>query len=129
MERKKLGKNMESRLPVLFLLKCLLFSYILTGGLLLLLALLVYRFSLSEKAVSLMIIAIYIGTTFVTGFITGKKLKTRKFLWGLLMGSAYFLVLAVLSMVVNHSFSEVAANFLTVLVMCAGSGMLGGMVS
>lgn len=119
----------EGRLPILFLLKCLLFSYILTGALLLLLALFVYRFGLSEKTVSLIIIGIYIGTTFCAGFITGKKLKTRKFLWGLLMGTAYFVVLAILSLAVNHSLGEMGSNVFSVLVMCAGSGMLGGMVS
>lgn len=111
----------------LFLLKCLLFSYILTGGLLLLLALLVYRFDLSEKTVSLVIIFIYIAATFFAGFITGKKQKTKKYLWGLLMGSLYFLVLLTISLAVNHSFSEVAPNFLTVFALCAGGGMLGGM--
>lgn len=110
-------------------LKYLLFSYIITGGLLLLLALLVYRFGLSERMVSIAVIAIYIGTTFFAGFLIGKKQKTRKFLWGLMMGGLYFLVLVVLSLAVNHSFKEVASNFFSVLVLCAGSGMLGGMLS
>ncbi len=114
---------------VKFLLKYLLFAYILTGGLLMLLALMVYRFSLSEKIVSIVIIGIYIGATFFAGFATGKKLKTQKYLWGLLIGGMYFLVLIILSLVVNHSFKDVASNFVTVLMMCAGSGMLGGMVS
>lgn len=126
---KRSGKKIEEGIPVLFLLKCLLFSYILTGGLLMLLALLVYRFGLSEKIVSIAIIAIYIGATFFTGFVTGKKLMSRRFLWGLVMGSAYFLVLVILSIAVNHSFKDVASNFFTVMVMCAGSGMLGGMLS
>ena len=94
-----------------------------------LLALFVFRFGLSEKAVSLVIIGIYIGVTFLAGFITGKKLKTRKFMWGLIVGSLYFLVLIVLSLAVNHSFKDVATNFFSVLIMCAGSGMLGGMLS
>lgn len=126
---KRADKKKEDSLPILFLLKCLLFSYILTGGLLMLLALLVYRFSLSEKIVSIAIIAIYIGSTFFAGFVTGKKMMTKKFLWGLIVGSMYFLVLVILSIAVNHSFEDVASNFFTVMVMCAGSGMLGGMLS
>ncbi len=122
-------REMESGLPILFLLKCLLFSYILTGGLLMLLALLVFRFSLSENIVSIAIIVIYIGATFFAGFVTGKKLKNRKFMWGLLMGSLYFIVLVILSLAINHSFKDVTTNFFTVMVMCAGSGMLGGMLS
>lgn len=126
---KRVEKRMEEGIPILFLLKCLLFSYILTGGMLMLLALLVYRFSLSEKIVSVAIIAIYIGATFFAGFVTGKKLMSKKFLWGLVMGSMYFFVLVILSITINHSFKDVASNFFTVMVMCAGSGMLGGMLS
>lgn len=130
MEREsRVKKEVQGGLPILFLLKCLLAAYILTGGLLMLLALLVYRFGLGEKLVSIVIIGIYIGATFFAGFVAGKKIGTRKFLWGLLMGAMYFLVLVVLSLTVNHSFKDVATNFFTVLVLCAGSGMLGGMLS
>ncbi len=113
----------------LFILKTLLFSYILTGGFLLLLALLLYKFSLSEKIVSVCIIGIYIIASLFSGFVTGKKMGNRKFLWGLLMGGLYFLVLVAVSLAVNHSLKDVAANFFTVLALCACSGMLGGMVS
>ncbi len=130
MERARdIMKREEGGLPLLFLLKTLLIAYILTGALLLLLALFVYRFRLSEKTVSLVIIGIYIATTFLAGFTTGKKLKTKKFLWGLLIGFAYFVVLAILSLIVNHSMGDMGSNVFSVLVMCAGSGMLGGMVS
>lgn len=113
----------------LFLLKCLSFAYILTAVLLALLALLVYRFALSEKLVNLVIIAIYVGTTFFGGWMAGKRLQRRRFLWGLLVGSLYFVVLAILSLIVNHSFQDIAVNFLTTLALCAGGGMLGGMFS
>lgn len=125
--RKEAGEEMP--VLILILLKALLFAYILTTGLLLLLALLVYRFGWSEKFVSLLIIGIYTGVTFVSGFVTGKRLRTRKFIWGLLAGTLYFLVLVILSLAVNHSFKDVTTNFLSVLVLCAGSGMLGGMLS
>lgn len=114
---------------MLFCFKSLLFSYILTGLLLLLLALLLYKLQLSEKIVSACIILIYIGANFFGGFVTGKKMQNRKFLWGLGMGAAYFLVLAVVSVAVNQSFKDVASNFFLTLTICAGSGMLGGMLS
>lgn len=114
---------------ILFCLKSLLFSYILTGLLLLLLALLLYKLQLSETIVSICIIGIYIAANFFSGFVTGKKMQNRKFLWGLGMGAAYFLVLAVISLIVNQSFKDVASNFFLVSAICAGSGMMGGMVS
>ena len=111
-----------------FILKCLLLSYLLTTGLLLLLALMLYRFGLSEKIVSVCIVAIYIIVTFFAGFLTGKREGSRKYLWGLLLGSLYFIVLLIVSLIVNHGMSA-AGNFFTVRILCAGSGMLGGMVS
>ncbi len=119
--------NISSRLT--FILKCLLFAYLLTTGFLLLLALLLYRFGLSEKIVSVCIIAIYIIVTFFAGFLTGKREGNRKFLWGLMMGGLYFLILVIVSLIVNHGLSGISGNFFTVLILCAGSGMLGGMVS
>ena len=88
MDKEKGGKP-------LYLLKCLLIAYILTAGLLFLLALLVYKLHISEKMVSAIVIVIYIAVNFTAGFFTGKHMQTRKFLWGLLMGTAYFVVLAI----------------------------------
>ena len=127
-EESRMG-NMFSGEGILFMMKCLLFSYVLTAGLLLLLALLLYRFSLQENVVNIGIIAIYIAVTFLAGLIVGKRAESRKFLWGLWMGVMYFAVLALVSLAVNRSIADVATNFATVFALCAGSGMLGGMVS
>lgn len=127
MNESRQGKFGE--IPMLFLLKSLLFSYILTGGLLLLLALLLYKVGLSQKVVSICIIVVYVLATFFAGFITGKKMKSRKFLWGALMGVMYFLVLAAISLAVNRQPGILTNSFLTTLVLCSGGGMLGGMLS
>lgn len=119
--------NLSSRLT--FIMKCLLISYLITTGLLLFLALMLYRFNLSEKIVSICIIAIYIIVTFLAGFLTGKREGNKKFLWGLLIGTLYFAILIVISLIVNHGMNAVSGNFFTVLALCAGSGMLGGMLS
>lgn len=108
--------------------KCLLLSYVLTVLLLLLLALLLYRLDLAVKIVSVGIIVIYVAASFLAGFLAGKKMGSRKFLWGLIMGSVYFLVLALISMAANQSAAGVTDNFLKVYIICAGSGMLGGML-
>lgn len=112
-----------------FILKSLLISYLFTAGLLLLLALMLYRFSLTEKVVSLSITIIYILVTFLAGFLAGKKEGSKKFLWGLLMGCLYFLVLTAVSFAVNHGAVNLSSSFFTVLILCSGSGMLGGMLS
>lgn len=119
--------NLSSRIT--FILKCLLIAYLLTAGLLLLLALMLYRFDLSERIVSTCIIGIYIIVTFLAGFLSGKREGSKKFLWGLLMGGLYFIILIVVSLAVNHGMGDVSGNFFTVLILCCGSGMLGGMIS
>lgn len=124
-----MGKKEIYLEKVVFITKCMLVAYILTAGLLLLLAFMLYRFGLSEKVVSLCIIGIYIVVTFAAGLIAGKRAGKRKFLWGLVMGIAYYVVLVIVSMIVNRGLQDVAGNMTTVFFLCAGSGMLGGMIS
>ena len=50
-------------------------------------------------------------------------------MWGLLMGIAYFVVLAVVSLAVKKSPDTLGNSFFTTLALCAGGGMLGGMIS
>lgn len=119
---------LKENFQVLFFLKCLLFSYILTVGLLLLLALFLYRFGLQEKTVSIAIIFIYIAANLLGGLIAGKKMGSRKFLWGLLCGCLYFVILLAVSFAVDRSVEGISGNLITSFLICAGSGMLGGML-
>ena len=114
---------------LIFVTKCMLAAYVLTAGFLLLLAFMLYRFGLSEKVVSLCIIGIYIAVTFAVGLIAGKRAGKRKFLWGLAMGITYYVILVIVSLIVNRGLQDISGNMLTVFVLCAGSGMLGGMIS
>ena len=53
-----MGKKDFYMEKAVFMIKCMLGAYILTAGLLLLLAFMLYRFGLSEKVVSVRIIAV-----------------------------------------------------------------------
>ena len=79
----------------------------MAGALLLLLALLLYRMQLSAQAVSIGILVIYAVTAGLSGWLAGKGMRDRRFLWGLLTGSLYFCVLAALTLIVNHGFQDV----------------------
>lgn len=114
---------------IVSLLQSLLAGYLLTGGALLLLALLLYRFHLSEAVVTVSIIIIYIISTFLAGFITGRKIGNKKFLWGLAVGISYFLVMLLISLFVNHQIEDTGSGLLTTILLCGGAGMLGGMLS
>ena len=128
MERMERNSGTES-IPGAFFLKSLLFYYILTAVLLALLAFLLFRLGLGEKTVTIAITVIYVAATFIGGFITGKRMGSRKFLWGLLLGCAYFLVLAAVSLWAGKGNIQLGTSFFTTLALCAGGGMLGGMVS
>lgn len=111
------------------ILKSLLCAYVLTGILLLILAGLLYKLNLDEGKVTAGIIVIYVLSTFAGGFIAGKLLKERKFLWGLTVGILYFGLLLLVSLGLYRSLQGGGADIMTTFLMCAGGGMLGGMVS
>lgn len=109
--------------------KVLVAAYALTAVLLLLLAFGVYKMGIPEKVVAIAIVLIYILSCLLAGFLIGKVQRNKKFLWGLLMGSVYFVVLLILTGIMNKGVSEIASDAGTTLFICLGSGMLGGMIS
>ena len=110
-------------------LKSLLASYIVTGILLLLLTFLVYKFELDEQVVVGGIVAIYVISTFLGGFIIGKLTGVKKFLWGMVLGAIYVLLLFLISYGVYREFNTNGLNVVTTVVLCVGGGTLGGMLS
>lgn len=111
------------------ILKSLLCAYVITGILLLILTGLLYKMNLDEGKVTAGIIVIYVVSTFAGGFIAGKLMRERKFLWGLTVGVLYFALLLFVSLGIYRSVQGNGADTLTTFLMCAGGGMLGGMIS
>lgn len=114
--------------PVFFL-KIFAFSYVLTALFLMVLALLLYKFRLGEMVVNIGVILIYIIVCFLSGFITGKRMGNRRFIWGLIVGMGYFAILALLSLALKKEVGQLSGSFMSTMFLCAGSGMLGGMLS
>lgn len=112
-----------------WILKSLLLAYALTGILLLALAMLLYKLDMDEKAVSAGIVAIYITATLMGGLAIGKMAKTRKFLWGLIVGILYFALLVLITMGVYRTLDGAVAGLVTTFLLCAGGGTIGGMIS
>lgn len=126
-EKKTAGNNRGQK-PVQ-VLKALLCAYILTGVLLLLLTGLLYKLNLDEGKVTAGIIGIYVLSTFAGGFAIGKMSGERKFLWGLVVGTLYFTLLLLVSVGLYHSLQGNVSDIMTIYIVCAGGGMLGGMLS
>ena len=92
MEKKTTGRQGVQQMAAQ-MLKALLCAYIVTGIMLLVLTLLLYKLGLSEGNVNAGIILTYVISTFSGGFVAGKLMKVKKFLWGLLAGILYFVLL------------------------------------
>lgn len=122
------GEN-KIRVSALTILKILLAMYLLTGVLLLALSAMLYKMQLSETAVSVGIVIIYVLSGFLGGFLSGKVMKTRRFFWGMIMGGAYFLILVLGSILFQKGINMELSRFFTTLILCTASGMIGGMVS
>lgn len=103
--------------------------FIISGVLLLLLALLLYQFDLTEAAVKIGVVVIYVVSGFFGGILIGKRMQEQKYLWGLAAGVLYFLVLFAASVLVRGGFTMDMTKAATTFVLCAASGMAGGMVS
>ena len=122
-------KKLQKDSWVMWILKSLLVSYVITGILLLLLAVALFKFELNEKAVSAVIVAIYIMATLLGGIVIGKFARVRRYLWGLGLGIGYFALLLLITLGVYRTLNGDAANMVTTLILCAGGGMAGGMLS
>ena len=113
----------------LVIISTLLIMYVITGLALLALALLLFKMQLSENIVSISIMVIYIISCLIGGLVAGRRLKVRRFLWGVAVGAVYFAVLLIGSLLMNRGVSSDAVHVVTTLIMCMAAGMIGGMIS
>ena len=111
------------------LVRALIIAYLLSALLMLLLTFLLYKFRLPESQITLGIYAVYILSCLFGGLLAGKAMGTRRFFWGLLTGLLYFGVLFGMSCLQEQTITSEGSQILTVLGICAASGMAGGMVS
>ena len=124
-----MDKILHQNTKLIALLKGLMISYIITAFILLLLSFLLLKVDLPSMVVSGGIYLAYIISVFVGGFFVGRKLEQRKFIWGLITGVCYFIVLMLVSLMMNRVSPLPLESFLTVFIICGLSGMLGGMIS
>ena len=107
------------------MLRSLLISYVLSGLLLGALAFALYKLRLKEGQVNLMVYLVYLAACLAAG----KRLRQRRFFWGLLSGLFYFLILFAVSWAMNPWSALDTERSVTVMAVCALGGMLGGMFS
>lgn len=109
--------------------KILLVMYAVTAMLLFLLAVLVQQFQWESGMISIAISVVYVVSCFVGGFFVGKVQRSKKFIWGILLSLAYIIIMLAITLVVKRGFHSGVSAFVINLLLCLGSGMLGGMIS
>ena len=122
-------ENMQKNIKVIWWIKSLLASYIVTGILLLVLTFFMYKFELNEKIVSAAIVGIYVVSTLIGGVIIGKLTKSKRYLWGMVLGILYFVLLLLITLGVYRTLNGDSVSIVTSLILCAGGGITGGMIS
>ena len=93
------------------------------------LAFALYKLRLKEGQVNLMVYLVYLAACLAGGAAAGKRLRQRRFFWGLLSG--LFLLSHPLRGLLGHEpWSALdTERSVTVMAVCALGGMLGGMFS
>ena len=122
-------KKEQNEVWIKWMVKALLAAYVVTGILLIILALALYKFELNEGAVTAGVTAVYLISTFTGGLVVGKLAKVRRFLWGIVLGILYFALLLLVTVGIYRTFHGSSTEILVTFALCAGGGMAGGMIS
>ena len=126
MRREQMRKKEQNEVWIMWMVKALLAAYVVTGILLIILALALYKFELNEGAVTAGVTAV---STFTGGLVVGKLAKVRRFLWGIVLGILYFALLLLVTVGIYRTFHGSSTEILVTFALCAGGGMAGGMIS
>lgn len=111
------------------IVKSVIAAYLITGLLLLLAAFWLYQLEPAQSQAAIGVMVIYVLSCFLGGFLSGKRLQNRKFIWGMVTGILYFLLLFLVSWIFGKGIHDTADQILTTFVLCAAGGMLGGMLA
>lgn len=74
------------------------------------------------------VIAAYVLSCLVGGFLIGRHMGKYKFLWGILVGSCYFGILVLAGRLIYQSGAE-QIQLISSYFICMVAGMLGGMLA
>lgn len=106
----------------------LLISAIASVMLIFILSALLFFIGMSEGILSIGVTMIYLISTFLGGFCLGKKMKTKRFIWGILLGLFYFILLLLMGNIFFHGTPLLKSHAFPVLLYCILGGMLGGIL-
>ncbi|MBR2037206.1 MAG: TIGR04086 family membrane protein [Lachnospiraceae bacterium] len=127
MQQNRSRNNQLTNNLKLFLITTLT-AILITAVLLILSAFLLEKMGLSEGQVQIVIYIIYLLSALAAGLIAGKMQREKKFMWGALAGLVWFVVVLIISIILNNMAVDASGLFPAVVCM-VGGGMLGGMLA
>lgn len=107
----------------------LVISCFVTTVVLLVLAFVMLKLQPETGKIEIAILLTYAVSCLFGGWYCGRKMARRKFLWGAFQGVLYFLLLLAVSCMGDRAVQSGLAQSLASLAICAGGGMLGGMLA
>ena len=113
----------------LTILKETLIQMIISVILVAMAAFVVLKVSPSETVMKAIILIIYAVAAFVGGFILGKVMNRRKFLWGALAGGIYFSIILIAALIIKGSLDAGTIGITSGIITSLSAGTIGGMVS
>ena len=109
------------------ILRSLLLAYGVTGLFLLILAFLLFQFEFGGGTAAVGIIIIYVVSCLVGGFMAGKIIRKDRYIWGIVTGLSYYVLLLLVSFLAQGKWDMTFAHALTTFFMCLGGGAIGGL--
>ncbi|MBO5279035.1 MAG: TIGR04086 family membrane protein [Lachnospiraceae bacterium] len=108
--------------------KVLVLETVISLVLLCLFALVLQKLQPSERVITTGIKLLYVIVNLIGGLLIGKIMSQKKFLWGVITGFLYFIVISLISFIVHQGFYTDLDNAVTICLLCLAGGMAGGML-
>ncbi len=119
---------MDTKKVGIVVAKSFLISALVTVILIAVLAFLALLFQWNNKVLSVGVVIVDVLACLIGGFLAGKGIGTKKYLWGLFIGGLYFVVMMLVAVFIDGQGSGNGTHIVTSALLCLGSGMLGGML-
>ncbi len=109
--------------------KDLIIQMIISIILLLLASFVALKMSISSGTINIMILSIYGISTFAGGFIMGKVMGTKKFLWGAVAGMLYYAIIIMIAFGLKNGIGQGSVSITGGMMASVIPAVIGGMIS
>ena len=117
-----------NRIVVTFL-KEIVIEMIISAVLLACVSIIVLRMTPSFAVTKILILGIYGISNLIGGYLIGKVMTKKKFMWGAISGILYFAIIVVIAFIVKGGIDTGSVGLISGFLISVAAGTLGGMIS